>query len=219
MRLLEESARLIEEFQRGSLTLQLGALERKFHGLTMAQCKQELPAVGVSPALWSAGVTLKRVAAQVNVLLHATGILLALPHVLDHDEIVLRLSLGAGNTGRDFDLETDRRIAEFTFIDWQGGAESIRQNNLFDDFFRLAEADTDKNRYLYLKGSTYPLRFLKGARALDSVLSRRESLRARFFQLYGDRFRTVHDYYGYRQGRVQIVDLMDVVPEISSPAD
>jgi hypothetical protein len=36
-------------------------------------------------------------------------------------------------TGRSFDLETSDRVAvaEFKFIRWQGGPESIRQNQLF----------------------------------------------------------------------------------------
>lgn len=68
---------------------------------------------------------------KVNVVIHALGILLCLPHILEADGTVQYVSLGAGNTGRQFDLETDRRVAEFKFIQWQGGPESIRQNSLF----------------------------------------------------------------------------------------
>ncbi|WP_283814259.1 hypothetical protein [Bradyrhizobium aeschynomenes] len=44
--------------------------------------------------------------------------MLCLPHILEEGEIVDYVSLGAGNTGRPFDLETNRRIAEFKFIHW-----------------------------------------------------------------------------------------------------
>lgn len=54
-------------------------------------------------------------------IMHAAGIMVALPWILESGEIVESLSLGAGNTGRDHDLETNRRIAEFKFIDWRGG--------------------------------------------------------------------------------------------------
>jgi hypothetical protein len=37
-------------------------------------------------------------------VIHAVGILTALPHILEHDERIETLSLGAGNTGRQFDL-------------------------------------------------------------------------------------------------------------------
>ena len=63
------------------------------------------------------------------------------------------VSLGAGNTGRAFDLETNQRIAEFKFIHWQGGPESIRQNSLFKDFYEMAEYDTRKQKFLYVLGT------------------------------------------------------------------
>lgn len=65
-------------------------------------------------------------------------------------EQIESLSLGAGNTGRSHDLEPDRRIAEFEFIEWRGGAESIRQNSLFVDLFNLASSDIDKRKVLYV---------------------------------------------------------------------
>ena len=40
------------------------------------------------------------------------------------------------------DLETNHRVAEFNFSHWQGGADTIRQNSLFKDFFQLAEYQT-----------------------------------------------------------------------------
>jgi hypothetical protein len=49
------------------------------------------------------------------------------PHVLEDDEHVEHLSLGAGNTRCPFDLETDRRVAEFKFVNWRAGPESICQ--------------------------------------------------------------------------------------------
>ena len=60
------------------------------------------------------------------------------------------MSLGAGNTGRAFDLETNKRIAEFKFIRWQGGPEAIRQNALFKDFYFMAEHAGVKRKYLYV---------------------------------------------------------------------
>ena len=65
---------------------------------------------------------------------------MCLPHTLEARGAVEYVSLGAGNTGREFDLETNRRIAEFKFIHWRGGAESIRQNQLFKDFYLVAES-------------------------------------------------------------------------------
>ena len=48
-------------------------------------------------------------------------------------------------TGRSFDLETSCRVAvaEFKFIRWQGDPESIRQNQLFKDFYLLARSSVE----------------------------------------------------------------------------
>jgi hypothetical protein len=94
---------------------------------------------------------IKGLAAQIDVILHTVGILLSLPHVLLPGERIISLSLGAGNTGRDCDMETDQQIAEFKFIKWKG-ADTFRQNTLFVDLFHLAEADTNKRRVLYVTG-------------------------------------------------------------------
>ena len=40
----------------------------------------------------------------------------------------------------------NRRVAEFTIIDWKGGSESIRKQKLFKDFYLLADPDTTKLR-------------------------------------------------------------------------
>ena len=60
-----------------------------------------------------AALLVKRSAGQINLIVHAVGILVALPKILEPGELVQSLSLGAGNTGRAHDLETDRRIDEF----------------------------------------------------------------------------------------------------------
>ena len=85
---------------------------------------------------------IKSVAGQINVIVHAVGILLSLPEILREGEEVISLSLGAGSTGKDFDLETNLSIAEFKFIQWRGGAEAIRQNQVFKDFYSDKELRT-----------------------------------------------------------------------------
>jgi len=60
--------------------------------------------------LGAAGL-IKQLAGQINVVIHALGILLCLPHILRPGEVIEYVSLGAGNTGRAFDLETNLRVA------------------------------------------------------------------------------------------------------------
>lgn len=208
---IEKVARLIHEFEGKSLTDTVAGFERDFRGLNRAACTDLCEERSLNAGLFEAAGDLKRLASQIHVIIHALGILIALPSILDDGEEVESLSLGAGNTGRKFDLETNRRIAEFKFIHWRGGAESIRQNSLFKDFFGLAEADTGKDRYLYVLGKEKPLNFLCGHRSLDSVMSRNQALRKEFTALHGDRFRTVSEYYEYRKMKVEIVDISSIL--------
>jgi len=154
-------------------------------------------------------------AGQINVTIHALGILLCLPHILEQGETVEYVSLGAGNTGREFDLETNLRVAEFKFIRWRGGAESIRQNSIFKDYVLLAENLTPKRKYLYLVGTEHALKFLHGGRALSSVLSRNDKLQKMFSERFGSQFSKVRDYYGAHRDAVQIEDVSAWLSELA----
>ena len=213
MSALIDAAKAIQEFSDKSLTQKIWELETSFQGKDGQQVADFLPQIAIDRNLLIAGITLKQVAGQINVLIHAVGILLSLPHILDEGEVIEELSLGAGNTGRPFDLATNRRIAEFKFIHWRGGAESIRQNSLFKDFFYLAEYETKKERYLYIIGDHHPLRFLNGGRALSSIFTKDQKLRGSFSDLYGATYSTVGEYYRFRKDRIHLVDINKFIPE------
>ncbi|SRR6266550_4167304 len=132
---LAKAAKRIEAFEQGSLTDRLSGLEALFENADRKRSVDFCGSQEVGFGLLQAALELKEVAGQINVLIHAAGILAALPSILKDSETVQTLSLGAGNTGRRFDLVTNRRIAEFKFIHWRGGAEAIRQNSLFKDFY------------------------------------------------------------------------------------
>jgi hypothetical protein len=163
----------------------------------------------------AAASEMKRLAGQINVTIHALGILLCLPHILEPGESVEYVSLGAGNTGRRFDLETNQRVAEFKFVRWRGGSETIRQNSIFKDFVLLAEYPTSKRKHLYLLGIRHALKFLNGGRALTSVLSRNEKLRSTFFRRFGDQFKTVGDYFAIHGASVAVEDISPWLSELA----
>jgi hypothetical protein len=79
-------------------------------------CLSKYPSLGITSNLLESAIAFRRTAGQINVLVHSTSILLALPKILENGEVIEYLSLGAGNTGGLFDLETNHRIAEFKFI-------------------------------------------------------------------------------------------------------
>jgi hypothetical protein len=200
------------------LTTWISALEVGLQGADGAQVGAAIERHGIGRETLDAALLIKGVSGQINVLVHAIGILNALPLILEPSERVESLSLGAGNTGRPYDLETDKRVAEFKFTAWRGGPEAIRQNQLFKDLFYLVSRPTTKRRYLYVVGKTKPMHFLEHGRALSSVLSKDAATETRFRKLYGDRFRTVREYYATVRHLVEIVDLADLVPGLGPDA-
>lgn len=213
---LEEAARRVKEFEGSSLTSTLSSLESMFQGLDKSDSRKLCGANKLDSLLFAASFELKKLAGQINVVIHSSGILAALPSILAEGETIEYLSLGAGNTGRRFDLETNLQIAEFKFINWRGGPESIRQNSLFKDFYGLAEEKTSKTKCLYVLGTEQPIKFLEGGRKLSSVMSRNVKLAADFKHRYGSQFLVVRDYYRFRQYQVQIIDITPVLPELAS---
>lgn len=204
----------LQKFSGPDLTATLARVEGELKGVSLDECNRVLTSARAERQALSAAAALKHLAGQVNVAIHALGILLCLPHILEPGEKVEYVSLGAGNTGRDYDLETNYRVAEFKFIRWRGGAESIRQNSIFKDFFLLAENDCAKRKYLYVLGTEFPLKFLNAGRALSSVLSKDKRVRDQFHEKFGDQFQKVRDYFLAHANKVIIADVSAWVPEL-----
>jgi hypothetical protein len=200
-------AKILSGFTGPKLTATLAKVEGSINGLTAETSRAFLEQHRVGKEVLTAAAEMKRLAGQINVVIHALGILMCLPHILEKDEVVEYVSLGAGNTGRAFDLETNRRIAEFKFINWRGGSETIRQNSIFKDAFELVAHQTEKRRYLYVLGTEYPLKFLTAGRALNSVLSRNIKLKRIFDERYGERFKTVREWYAAHEDDFDVVDV------------
>ena len=217
---LTEAFATVEKFASPTeLSARIAGLEGSLAGRARDSALAHLESEGIDEAGLLAALAIKAMAGQINVIVHTLGILVSLPYVLDKGEIIKSLSLGAGNTGRKHDLETDRQVAEFKFIDWKGGPESIRQNSLFADLFGLVCADTTKRKLLYVVGKEHPMRFFQGGRALKSVLSKNSAVAARFRALHGETYIRVRDYYMTVEGQVEIADLRDLVPAFKAVDD
>jgi hypothetical protein len=215
---IEDAIQLLQTFRGADLTRTIHQIEKSLKGASAESYAEVLTTSGAKAEVLGAAGVIKQLGGQINVVIHALGILLCLPHILRPGEIIDYVSLGAGNTGRAFDLETNLRVAEFKFIRWQGGPESIRQNSLFKNFYEMAEHETRKEKYLYVLGTEHGEKFFNGGRALSSVLSRNVTLRNRFNEKFGDRYRTVRDYYLPRKGLVVIQDVSSFVPELVAAA-
>lgn len=209
---LSKSAGLISKFCGKSLKNKLSSIEdqcigNKANGLKKISSKFE-----INIELINATHNLQKITSQIYIVNHAICILISLPHILEKTEKIQYLSLGAGNTGKDFDLETNHRIAEFKFIHWQKKSNTIRQNSLFKDFYYLAESNKRKRKYLYLTDLDAPLRFLNGKRALESVMSKNNKLSDNFDSKYQKKFKVVNEYYLHKKNRVELIDITSLVP-------
>jgi hypothetical protein len=185
----------VQAFKGARLAGTIHLLEQRLSGKNPAEIRQVNKSSIVDLELLLAAAAVKRASAQIDVVIHAAGILHALPFLLDEDEVVESLSIGAANADSDFDLVTDRRLAEFKFIHWQPKGNAVRNKTLFQDFYRLARAETTKDKYLYLLQTDLPLRFLTGSRNILKVLDRNRRLADDFEQRFGDRFQTVGAFY------------------------
>ena len=212
MNALFQASEMIQSFRAGSLRATIAAIEKELSSATAEPSSQKLATLGTSFELLAAAILIKKNSSQIDEIIHAVGILLALPGILEKGEIIESLSLAAGNTGKGFDLETNLRIAEFTFIHWQGGPEVIRQNKIFKDFYFLAEASTSKQKELYTIGTAHPKKFFNSRRALPAILDGNRKLGEAFRAKYGDSLKSVREYYVPRENLVAIRDITEHIP-------
>src|SRR6266404_1797123 len=99
MNSLFEASSRIEQFRAGSLSSTVARIEANFLGSRKETTPAVLAENQIGMDLLLAAILIKKNSSQINEILHAVGILLALPSILREDEIVESLSLAAGNTG------------------------------------------------------------------------------------------------------------------------
>jgi len=203
VRQFADSVDQIVKFAGKNLAATISELEFRFSGLDAAKVQERLQEQSIDMDLLQAARTIKKAAAQIDVILHTIGILTLLPSILDDGEIIESLSLGAGSSeNKRFDLETDRRVAEFTFIDWKGN-DNIRLQKIFKDFYRLAEFDTTKSKELWLTDDTHVLKFLRSGSSIRSATHKYRDVWEDFQAKY-PAIERVSEYYRLRADAVKV---------------
>ncbi|MFD0892366.1 hypothetical protein KBB96_13135 [Luteolibacter ambystomatis] len=212
---IAQASSLVSHFRGSSFRNAVSSLEKKFTGLDQKRTAEALSEKGIGIDLLAAALFIKRNSSQIDEIIHTIGILQVLPLILKEGEIVESLSLAAGNTGRGFDLETNHRIAEFTFIDWKGGSEVIRQNKIFKDFFFLAEENTSREKELYTIGTSHPAKFFESNRALSKILQGNSKLGEAYRQKHGEPAnKSVRTYCEPRKNSVKLRDICVYIPSL-----
>lgn len=213
---IHEALLKIESFKSDSLKNKLSRLEGLSVGMSDYDATRFCEEQGLDLELMLSARRIKAAAAQIDEVIHSVGILQSLPHILEHDELVEYVSLGAGNTGKKFDLETNKRVAEFKFIDWQPKSNTIRENGIFKDFYGLAEHQTHKKKELYVIGTHHVQKFLNGGRALSSILSKQPKILSEIDNKYGDDVQVARDYFELHSNNVTICDVSSIIALIDS---
>jgi hypothetical protein len=114
---LEAAAGALAQFiQDEPLTTKIADIERALDGCGGSEVGAIISARGVSPDLLRGALLVRGRLGRINDLIHAAAVSLALPELLEPNEVLRRPSLAAGNDpSRPYDVETDRRVAEFKF--------------------------------------------------------------------------------------------------------
>ncbi|WP_217491761.1 hypothetical protein [Tsukamurella pseudospumae] len=209
---------LSDFLSENDLTAQLARVESALVEATVTDAAEVVAEHGLTSELLTAALSVRSTVGRLNDVIHAATIALVLPQILEPGERVTnRPSLGAGNDkSRPFDLETDRRIAEFKVAQWKG-ADAMRKRGVFADLVHLAMDETNRHAQLFVVGDA-PTRFLRTSAAKASWGLEKSSARTR--ERYAARFdpsweMSVAEFTAGPAARIELVDLRELVPGLA----
>ena len=211
---------LLVKFLRSvPFTRSINQLEHDLENADRSTAAELTSAAGLSDQLLSAALIVRRDVGRVSDVIHATVISLALPLILEDGEYLdNRPSLGPGNDpSRPFDLQTNKRVAEFKVAVWSGG-DMMRKRGLTADLVHLAMDDSGKRAELWAVGEG-PLDFIRTCRsATNSLLARAsQHQRERFGKTYGDDASLpLGRFYEKHASDVKLCNLATVLPSVAS---
>lgn len=161
-----EALQIVSAFKGADLKQELNKLRGSLIGKGKNNIKEP-------PYLYEAALVVKRISAQIDEMVHASGIIKCLPHILEDDEIIEDLSLASGADGAGIDVVTNKRIAEFKFSVWQEGkANGMRRRHVFGDLVQLFINNSNKKKEVYVMSYAMVVKFLNGKSKWNNVLSK-----------------------------------------------
>ena len=199
---------------RAPLTDSIANIEGALKDSTQTDVQGLIDEAGVTPELFESALIVRERIGRINDVVHASAILLALPDVLEPGEVLARPSLGAGNDkSRPYDLETNRRVAEFKLARWRG-KDAMRKRQTFKDLVHLAAEESDRDAELYVLGDM-PIRFLKTSKSKASWgLDRSPPIRKLFEERFGSLEMGIADFTKGPGAHVKIIDLEQRLPDL-----
>jgi hypothetical protein len=194
----------------------IAELEIALTGCGPAQAAEVASSHGVTIELLRSAIAARDTFGKVSDLIHAVATALALPHILEAGETLVRPSLAAGNTpNRLYDVETDRRIAEFKLGRWDGN-DGGRQQPTVKDLVRLAADSSGRTAELYVRG-TRPITWLKTTRStVRQQLRRYRRELSAFETVFGDPDIAVANFVAHDAAHVRLIDIEEQLPDLFS---
>jgi hypothetical protein len=184
-------------------------------GITADDRAASLQEAGAEPEVFAAAVEMKRLAGQIDVIIHALASFCACRTssnpVSGSNMFRSELATRAGSS-------TLRLIYEWPSSRLSDGEAEPRQYGRIRSS-RISSCSPrspppSESIFIY-SAHTTPLKFLWGGRALTSVLSQDDKVRQIFLERFGDRFRTIRDYYAVHGRAVQIEDVSSWLPGLA----
>jgi hypothetical protein len=204
---------LLRFFGDEDLSTRVGRLEARLEGADRDTVDDRVASEGMTDGLLQAALLVRQHAGRVNDLIHAAMIVRALPTILEPGErVVRRPSLASGNDpSRKFDLETDRRVAEFKAAQWKG-RDTMRKRMLVADLVGLVLERGERRAELYVLGRL-PIDFLRGSNStMEWALGRSSpNLRRAYEQRFGSAALTVSQFTAGPAADVALKDLAEVL--------
>jgi hypothetical protein len=201
----KNSIKVIRDFKGNNLKLKLNELKSS---IVKEQSYPDLSEI------YKSALDIKKLSAQIDEIVHATGIIQCLPKILKQGEKVIDLSLASGADGEGIDLITDKRIAEFKFARWQESkANGMRKRQVFADLVNLYLHPTTKSKELYVFNLEKIKRFFESKKATwKNVLSKSGGLDNRLEEYLNSKKITgqfLNDVYSI--SNVSIYDLDEIL--------
>lgn len=214
---LQQVAAVVTALSGEPLTSKIASTEMALEGLGREDVHVTLSGTVLSLETAVAAMSVRESLGRISDLIHASVICAALTRILeDGERIVVRPSLASGNDPtRHYDLETDRRIAEFKVAVWQPGSNVMRKRTLFADLVSLALDPRPVRKQLFVVGER-PGRFLRGSKSQAHMVLQRahQNLRDQFTLTYGPGPISVAEFTAGPASDVELIDLLDVLEEL-----
>lgn len=203
---LTEAVRRVANFATANPGVAIKTIEARLKGCLSHRVVQD-PSVLAAAQVFASADVIKGVVSQINNIVHAAGILGALPKILEPDEVLEYVSLAAGTGTRRFDIATDRRLAEFKFYLWRK-SNSARLRQGLVAFIQMAESDDPRTiRELYFLGTEPFVHFMTGKTQLSTMLKKHHPGLLMQINQKNPAWRTVGDYFMSRRNTVAVRDV------------